>query len=240
MEGASILLLTDNPLVDKMCIKCGNTMWEEFCLESLSEPTLPINLVNLYNMITNWKELSMIARVLDTSRKFQQNSEAAEEARLHSNLLHLLATNGYGGGGLLKIVHDIVTALMEDPRFSQYFPEEPPAEPPSRNTLKHAIHKNVGLALKISILGFILQKVDVDIITIHVEITKDMCLEFKLLYQQDRIREYRPEPLQITQKVRRGQARTTGEVQAKVKACGNGGNVMICQQQTLMNILTMN
>ena len=51
MEDAALNLIKDNLLDDDMCIKQGYDMWEQFCLDALSDLNLPTDPENLYNAI---------------------------------------------------------------------------------------------------------------------------------------------------------------------------------------------
>ena len=156
--------------------------------------------------------------MLDISQWFSKDPTATREATYHSHLLYLLATNGYVGGYLLRIVLNAGITLMEDNAFDKIFPGETPEDPPSRIELQHAIHQNAEMAIQISVMGFILQEVNVDIITQNYEVVSDMLLETKLLYHQGRIHKYRLEPYRHIQNIRRGQPHTSGETKMKGKA----------------------
>ena len=78
--------------------------------------------------------------MLDVSRRFNGESDAINDLKDHRNLLRLLATNGYGGGGSLDIPRDLAMRLMEDSDFDHLFDREEDAEIPSRNQLQHVIH----------------------------------------------------------------------------------------------------
>ena len=87
--------------------------------------------------------------MLDVSRRFNGEPLAINDVKEHRNLLWLLATSGYGGGGLLDISCDVAMKLMEDGDIDHLFDREDDAEIPSRNELQHAIHQNANLATQI-------------------------------------------------------------------------------------------
>ena len=148
--------------------------------------------------------------MLDVSRRFNGKPDAINDVKEHRKLLSLLATSGYGGGGLLDIPRNVPIKLMEDGDSDHLFDREEDAEIPPRNKLQHVIHQNTNLATQIAIVGSILQEVAVDIIEDSCDNFSDTLLKIKLLYQQGKIRKDRIEPYQLPHNARRGQTRTVG------------------------------